>query len=542
MDPSENSPLIDDMLKAAADLADPVAIQRELPWLTGELTKIALGQSDIWFDRRDRRFADEDWQTYPYFRMLGQTYRVFEIWLDRISDSVDGSWQNKMRARFMANVLAAAASPANYLATNPVALRRVLETGGKSLIEGAQNMARDMARGGMPSAADRTPFPIGEKLACSPGAVVYREDIFELLQYTPSTPQVCARPLLMVPPQINRHYILDLSPGRSFVEFTVSQGIQPFLMVWRNPRSDLGHGAWGLDDYVAAQLRAAEVVKNISRSDTINWLGLCAGGMTMAYMLGHLAASGRTEEAASTATYIVTMLASTYPNVVGMLDTNTGRASLELAAQAGQIIPGTALRSLFAMLRPNDLVFNYLVSGWLMGESPTPFDVLAWNDDATATSAKFALDTAHVAVDAYGGPDRASARPVVLGTPIDLSKVTGDSFHVAGYTDHITPWRTVYSAKRLLGGTKEMTVVKSGHIQSFVFPADSTHYDCWTGEPTVEDPDEWLASATVQRGSWWRRWAEWLIARSGDQKPARKTLGNREYPPLEPAPGTYVHQ
>jgi poly[(R)-3-hydroxyalkanoate] polymerase subunit PhaC len=436
-------------------------------------------------------------------------------------------------------VVTAAVSPANYLASNPVALRRAAETDGKSVYQGAQNMLRDLARGGLPSHADREPFPVGEKVACTPGEVVYREEMFELLQYAPSTPRVHARPMLMVPPQVNRYYILDLAPGRSVVEFAVSQGIQVFMISWRNPRGDLGHGRWGLDAYLAALLRAAAVVRKITRSDTLNWLGLCAGGMSVAYLLGHLAAVG--DESANAATYIVTMAAGSHPNVVGMLDSSEGRATLELAAAAGQVIPGTALRSLFALLRPNDLVFNYLVSGWLMGEQPAAFDVLAWNDDASSTPARFALETTRIAVDQLG-TDPAGARPVILGTPIDLSRVSCDSFHVGGYTDHITPWRTAFSTARLLGGTRELTIVKSGHIQSFVNPVNSTRYDCWHGEPSVADPDEWLAGATVQHGSWWHRWGEWLVAHSGPERQARKTLGSKDYPPLAPAPGSYVLQ
>lgn len=220
-----------DMLAAVADLADPAAVAREMPWLTGELTKIALGRSDISFDERDQRFSDEAWRTVPYFRILGQSYRLFEMWTNRMQESVDASWQNKARARFAANVITAALSPANYLGTNPAALRKAAETGGLSLVHGAQNMLRDLARGGMPSMADHEQFVVGQNLACTPGTVVYREEMFELLQYTPTTPRVHAIPLLMIPPQINRHYILDLAPGRSLAEFAVSQGIKVFMLV-----------------------------------------------------------------------------------------------------------------------------------------------------------------------------------------------------------------------------------------------------------------------------------------------------------------------
>jgi polyhydroxyalkanoate synthase len=387
----------------------------------------------------------------------------------------------------------------------------------------------------MPSMVDRQPFPVGEKIACTPGAVVYRDEIFELLQYTPSTPAVHSRPLLMVPPELNRHYVLDLSPGRSLVEYAVANGIQTFMIVWRNPSAELGHGRWGLDDYVSAQARAAAVVKEITGSDTINWLGLCAGGITTALMLGYQAATG--DASAASATYIVTMLTNRCPNIVGMMDTPSSRAMLRRSAAAGEVSSGSSVRTSFAWLRPNDLVFNYLISGWLLGQDPPAFDVLAWNDDATGITAKFALESTEFLVDTT-----AAGRVItVLGTPVDLAKADCDSFHVAGYTDHIAPWRACYTSTQVLGGEKELVVVKSGHIQSFVNPAGSTRYDYWHGRPAAATADEWLASAAVEHGSWWPRWIEWLAARSGPETQAAQELGSSAYPPLGPAPGTYVH-
>jgi polyhydroxyalkanoate synthase len=523
-----------DMVNAIADLADPAAVAKEMPWLAKEITKIVLGQSDISFDKRDKRFADEAWQSIPYFRTMGQSYRLFEMWMERMYQGVDGSWQNRARARFAADVIAAALAPTNYLGTNPEALRKAIETSGLSLARGAQNMLNDMARGGMPSMADRKQFTVGKDIAATPGAVVYRDEMFELLQYTPTTPKVRSIPLLMIPPQINRHYILDLSPGRSLAEFAVSQGLGVFMVVWRNPSSQRGDGKWGLDDYLAAEERANEVVKKITRSDKINFLGLCAGGITLSYVLAHYAAIG--DESAGAATFVVTMLTGGKPNVVGMLDTSQARTVLEQAAANNEIVPGTALRSLFAMLRPNDLVFNYLVSGWLKGESPAPFDVLAWNDDATRTTARFAKESSGLAMDGWDGNG-----PTLLGVKTDFSKVTCDSYHVGGYTDHITAWRACYDTAHLVGGSNtEMTLIRSGHIQSVVYPADSERYDRWYGPPTAADPDEWVKTAAMEKSSWWRPWSEWLIARSGPEKTARATLGNRQYPPLTEAPGTYV--
>jgi polyhydroxyalkanoate synthase len=525
-----------EMLASAGDLVNPVVAAKQVPWLAGELVKIPLGRSGIGFEEGDRRFADVAWQENLFFRLLGYSYRLFEEWTGRMASAVDGPWDRQARTQYLANITTAMASPTNFFWTNPAALKRAFETGGLSVLRGGRNMVRDLARGGMPQMVNREPFPVGEKLACTPGAVVYRDEIFELLQYAPATAAVRGRPLLMVPPELNRYYIMDLAPGRSLVEYLVAGGIQPFMIVWRNPRAELGHGRWGIDDYLTAQATAAEVVKKITGSDSLNWLGLCAGGITTALTLGHLAATG--DASAGCATFIVTMLTNSCPNIVGMMDTGKSRALLAQAAGNGEVFPGKSVRTSFAWLRPNDLVFNYLVSGWLLGQDPPSFDVLAWNDDATAISAKFALESTELLVDAMAG-----RRPVtVLGTPVDLAKVDCDSFHIAGYTDHITPWRAAYTSTQVLDGSKQLAVVKSGHIQSFVNPAGKSRYDYWEGPPDADDPDQWMAGAAEHHGSWWPQWREWLTARSGTEKAAPRTLGSRKYPPLGAAPGTYVHQ
>jgi polyhydroxyalkanoate synthase subunit PhaC len=523
------------LLRPAADLLHPVTTARELPWFSTELVKIALGRSDITIDPKDRKFGDVAWQSNAVYNRIGRSYKLFEQLMGRLVDVAPGGWERKARARYLANIITGAASPTNFLPTNPTAIKRAFDTGGLSLARGVRNMAGDLTRGGMPSMADRRPFPVGEKLAVSPGAVVYRDEMIELLQYAPATPAVRSRPLLMVPPQLNRYYVLDLAPGRSMIEFIVGQGIQPFMIVWRNPRAELGHGKWGLDEYFAAVSRALDVTRQVTGSEDVNMLGLCAGGLTAALFLGYLAAQGDTSVHALT--LMVTLLAGNYPNVLGQFDTPGSRQMLRRSASLGQVLPGHMLRTTFAWLRPDDLVFNYLVSGWLLGDQPHAFDVLAWNDDATGVTAKLGLECSELVVE-----NRAS-RPgavSVLGTPIDLDKVGCDSFHVAGYTDHISPWRAAYATAQLLGGSKEMVVVKSGHIQSFVNPVKNSRYDYWDGPPSAADPEEWLATATFQHGSWWPRWGEWIVARSGDEKPAPDTLGSTKHPPLDPAPGSYV--
>jgi len=522
------------MLQSAMDLLSPAEAARQLPWLVSELTKIAVGQSDLEYGVKDARFKDPAWTANPAFRGLGLSYRLFEEWAGRMTGALDTSWERKARATYLANIMTASLAPTNFPWTNPAALKRAFETGGRSLFNGAQNMLRDLANGGMPKMVNRDAMKVGEQLACTPGSVVYREDMFELLEYAPSTPTVRSRPLLMVPPEINRYYVLDLSPGRSMVEYAVENGLTTFMVSWRNPREELGHGRWGFDDYVAATLRAIEIVKVITHSETINVLGACAGGMTNALALGVLAAKG--DSSVNAATFMVTMMTNASPNVVGMLSSEPSQKLLEQAAAANQVISGSVLKTTFALLRPNDLVFNYLVSGWLLGEDPPAFDVLAWNDDATAVSARFSADTGRIVMS---GSAAVPGGITSVGTPIDLAKVTCDSFHVAGFTDHIVPWRTCYNVTQILGGDKEVALVKSGHIQSLVNPTRTAKYGYWQAPAGGPDPDEWQAGAQWHGGSWWPQWLEWLLARSGAEKKARAGLGNRKYPPLGPAPGTY---
>ena len=535
MIPAASPPDPAGMLQMAVELLSPAEAARQLPWIISELTKIATGQSELEYAPKDARFKDPTWTANPAYRGLGLTYRLFEEWAGRMAAAVDTSWEQNARATYLANIMTAALSPTNFLPTNPAALKRAFETGGLSLFSGAQNMLRDLASGGMPKMVDRDAMKVGEQLACTPGAVVYRDDMFELLEYAPQTPTVRSRPLLMVPPEINRYYVLDLAPERSMVEYAVENGITTFMVSWRNPVEELGHGSWGFDDYVASVLHAVEIVKNISHSETINMLGLCAGGMTNTLALGVLAAKG--DNSVNSATYLVTMLSNATPNVVGMLTTEDAEKALAQAAGTNKIIPGSTMKSTFAWLRPNDLVFNYAVSGWLLGEDPPAFDVLAWNDDPTAVPARFSADTSRIAM---AGSAAVPGGITSQGTPIDLAKITCDSFHVAGFTDHITPWRTCYNLTQMLGGDKVVAVVKSGHIQSFVNPAKTAKYGYWNAPAGGPDPDAWQANAEWHGGSWWPQWRDWLLARSGEEKKARAGLGNRKYPPIGSAPGTYV--
>jgi polyhydroxyalkanoate synthase len=341
----------------------------------------------------------------------------------------------------------------------------------------------------------------------------------------------------MIPPELNRYYVLDLAPGRSMVEYAVSHGIQTFMVVWRNPQQDLGHGLWSLEEYIAAHVRAIDVVREIVGSDTINLLGLCAGGITSALAQAHLTALGANP--VNSATYLVTMLEDRLPNMATMLATpDVGRA-LGRAADKGEVLKGRTIRNNFAWMRPNDLVFGSLVNNWLLGNQPPAFDVLAWNDDATNMAAAFERDAVHALA---GGRIRKPGALTILGTPLDLGKVDCDSFMVAGLRDHITTWQPCYRSSQILGGSSEVVVVDSGHIQSFVNPPGSSRYNYWAGPADGESAEDWISAREKTPGSWWALWIEWLAERSDDLRKAPTALGSKQHTILDPAPGRYVHE
>jgi polyhydroxyalkanoate synthase len=524
------------MLDALADLADPRALAAECSRVAGEAMRIALGTSDVAVPAGDKRFTDPAWTDNALYHRWAQAYVIWADAVGRLADrpQVPGDWRREARARLAAELITDAAAPTNLLAGNPAALKRAFETGGESLVRGLQNALRDVAQhGGMPAQVDRRPYTVGENLAVTPGAVVYREDMFELIQYAPATPQVRVRPVLMIPPQVNKHYFLDLAPGRSLVEYLVGRGMQYFTVVWRNPRAEDGH--WGIDEYVGAQLRAMDVVREVSGSDELSLLGVCAGGLTTALMLGHLADEGEAETVSS-ATFAISMVDSRHPNPFGTLATEEFEHQVARDAAAGRIYERQRIGRAFAWLRANDLVFHYVVDGWLLGDGPQPFDILAWNDDGTDLPARFYGDM----LDIYAHNRAATPGSVtVLGTPVDLGKIACDSFVVGGTRDHITPWECGYMTSLLVGGSSEVVMTSTGHIQTMVNPPGKPRARYFTGPPGP-DPDEWMTAATSHDGSWWPRYADWLTARSGAEKEPPSTLGSARHRPLDAAPGRYV--
>jgi polyhydroxyalkanoate synthase subunit PhaC len=523
-----------DLLGALRSIANPWPLTQQTPSLLMEWTRIAAGISEQQLPGKDARFSDPTWRDNPWYQRLAQAYLAWCNTLDRLVATADLDEAERGRARYATNVLTALTAPTNLLPGNPAALKRVFETSGMSLLRGARNFVNDLIfNGGLPTQVDADPFIVGENMAATKGAVVHREEMFELLQYAPTTPTVYSRPLLLIPPEINKYYCLDLAPGRSLVEYTVAQGISFFTLVWRNPRPE--HGGWAMDDYVAAQLRALDIVREISNADAVNVLAACAGGLTTALMLGHLAATD--PGGVHAAAFVVTMIDSSEPSLIEALATKRARRTVNKDAAAKRIYDRKALAMNFAWMRPNDLIFNYVVNNWLMGEDPPAFDILAWNADSTNLTAALDRDV----VELYAR--NAAATPgalTVLGTPIDLSKVECDNYIVAGRSDHITPWKPCYLTSQVLGGSSEVVITSTGHIQTIVNPPGKARASYHAGPAGGRDADAWLAGAERHDGSWWPHFAQWLTARSGEQVPARENLGSQDHPAGDPAPGCYV--
>src|SRR4051812_29823414 len=518
-------------------LAQPRPLARETARVGRDTVRILRGTDEIAPAPRDRRFADPAWSVHPGYRRLAQSYLAVTGAVDRlVADYEAGGadWREVEQAKFVLNAFTSALAPTNTLVGNPAALKRAFDTGGRSLLRGTRNLLHDLVRnGGMPTQVDRSAFTVGTDLGISPGAVVHRTDVLEVIQYAPSTSLVRQRPLVIVPPPIGRFYFLDLAPGRSFVEFAVSQGLQVFMISWRNPTKQ--QADWDLDTYADAVLDAVDVARDVTGSPDVVTMGFCAGGQIMTTALNHLAATA--DDRVHAAGYAVTLLdfASKAP-----LGAFSGPRMLDIARRNSRrkgVISARDMGAMFSWMRPDDLIFNYLVSEWLMGEDPPAFDILAWNADGTNLPA--ALHEQFLEI--FG--DNAMVKPGglrVLGTPVHLSRITVPTFVTGALTDHLTPWDGCYRTTQLLSGPSTFVLSYSGHIQSLVNPPGNPKAHYWTGPEPSSDAQTWRASAERHSGSWWESWAEWMLDRSGDEVPAPTAQGSAGHPPLESAPGSYV--
>ncbi len=512
----------------------PRVVARHTALLALDLVKVAAGRLDLAPAKGDKRWADPAWQENPVYRRVQQTYLAVCATVDKAIEEADLDVKSELRGRFAAAILTEALAPTNS-PLNPAAVKRAFDTGGRSILRGAGHLVSDLRHnGGMPTTVNRTPFVVGETVACTPGAVVFRNEVLELLQYDATTETVNDVPLLYIPPQINKFYILDLAPGRSLTEYVVAQGTTFFTVSWRNPGKK--QADWDLSTYAGALLEAMDVVRRITGQECANLLGMCAGGMTAAALMGHLAASGQLARVRSV-TLLVNMLDTSGPSQLGSLASRRSIDSAVSKARRQGVHSGKDMSRLFAWLRPNDLVWNYAVNNWLLGKEPPAFDMLAWNADSTELPA--ALYEQYL--DMYeGNLLRSPGGLTVLDTPIDLSKVDVDAYVMAGSTDHIVGWRASYQSTQVLGGRVEFVLSNAGHIQSMVNPVGGAKASFRVGKETGPDPDVWLAQSQEVRGSWWEHWTAWLAERSGGRRQAPPQVGGVDDPPLEPAPGHYV--
>lgn len=514
-------------------LDDPASLASHYATFAGLVLDAAQQKLDLEPEPGDRRFKDPLWRTSPLHRALLQVYLAWQRTLGSWTQAQRFSPADEQRVRFVLDQLVAALAPSN-LPLNPAALKRAETTEGESAMQGLKQWAHDVLhRRAMPQQIRPDAFEVGVDLAVTPGAVVYRHPLFELIQYRSLTPRVHRKPLLMVPPQINKFYIFDLRPENSVFRYLLEQGFQLYCLSWRNP--DVSMSDSGLDDYAQAVLQAIEVVRSISGSASVGLISACAGGLTSLSAMGLLAM--HRERAVSHHTLLVTAPLSDNGSLLERFATrDLMQASIEWSQQRG-LMDGADLARVFAWLRPNDLVWSYWVNNYLLGRQPPSLDVLFWDNDSTRLPVALQRDF----IDMMDR--RVFEEPGALklcGTSIDFKKLRVDGYYVGGREDYLMPWQGVYRAARHFGGRSTFVLSTSGHVQSILRPPRLARTEHFTRDDLPADPGDWLAGASRRDGSWWPHWTNWLSARSGATVKPRKELGSAAYPAIAAAPGTYV--
>jgi polyhydroxyalkanoate synthase len=488
----------------------------------------------------DRRFAAKDWAENPMAAFVAQLYLLNARTLTQMADQLQGDEKARQRVRFAVQQWVDATAPSNYLALNPEAQRLALETQGESLAQGLRQLFHDLRQGHV-SQTDESLFEVGRNVATTEGAVVFENELFQLLEYKPLTPRVFERPLLFVPPCINKYYILDLQPENSLIRYAVQAGHRVFVVSWRNADESLAEVTW--DQYVEdAVIRAIAVVSDITHQPSINTLGFCVGGTLLATALAVLAARG--EQPAASMTLLTTFLDF---SDTGVLDLFVDEAMVKMREAAigaehpgGGLLKGQELASTFSFLRPNDLVWNYVVGNYLKGQTPPAFDLLYWNSDSTNLPGPmycWYLRNTYLENNLVQ-----PGKLRVCGQPIDLRKIKAPAYVYGSREDHIVPWESAYRTVHLLPGKKRFVLGASGHIAGVINPPVKNKRSHWIGTGTALPTQgaEWLEKAEEHPGSWWTDWAQWLTGHAGKSVSAPKTYGNSQYPVIEPAPGRYV--
>ena len=484
--------------------------------------------------RDDRRFNAAEWRDNPSYSLLKQSYLLNSRLFTDVVEAADLDDTTKHKLRFYTRQFVDAMSPANFAATNPDVLKAALESKGESLKAGFENLLADMRKGGI-TITDESAFEIGKTVAVSEGAVIFENELFQLIQYAPLTDQVASRPLLIVPPCINKFYILDLQPENSFVRFATEQGQTVFLVSWRNPDASCGHVTW--DDYLAqGAMKAVEVALAVSGADKVNAVGWCVGGTILSSALAVMRARG--EESVASLTLLTTMLDFRDPGDLAVFIDEQGVAKREQTIGQGGIYPGSELGFVFQTLRANDLIWPNVIKNYLKGQSPEAFDLLYWNADATNLPGP--MYAWYLRNMYFENNLRVPGKLTMCGTQVDLGAIDMPSYVLAAQEDHIVPWRSAYRTTQLVGGKTQFVLGASGHIAGVINPASKNKRSYWAGGQQGEDAEQWLNSATETPGSWWNHWIKWLSPNAGKAVAARRKLGSKKYPLIESAPGRYV--
>ena len=513
----------------------PERLVTRIGGLAGELARVAVGSSEVAPSTRDRRFADPAWAQNPFLRRLVQAYLTVGTTVEGLVEDIPLEWKDAERVKFVTSNVVEAAAPSNNPLISPVGWKALIDTAGGNVFAGSRHLLGDLASSPrVPSMVEPDAYQVGEDLALTPGAVVLRTPVFELIQYRPQTATVRTLPVLVVPPTINKYYILDLAPGRSLVEYLVQQGIQVFAVSWRNP--DARHSTWGFDSYVQSIIAALDAVEDICGVDCTHLLAACSGGILASLTAAHLAAIGQEHRLASL-DLLVTVLDQTRAGLTSaMVDERIAARAVATSRRRGYL-DGRRLAELFAWLRPGDLIWNYWVNNYIQGRTPPKFDILYWNADTTRMTAQLHADfidlAMHNRLAAPGGV-------TVLGAEIDLKRVPVDSYVVAGSADHICPWQACQRSAQLLGGKVRFVLSTNGHIAALVNPPGNPKSSFRVSDDVTAEAADWAQRAATGQGSWWPDFAAWLVERSGEQKPASPDLGNERFPAIDAAPGTYV--
>lgn len=485
---------------------------------------------------RDRRFAAREWADLPWFAWLRDAYLCSSRWLERFVDTAKVDEPTRRKLRFFTRQYLDAMAPSNWAASNPEALRLAFATRGASLARGLENLQADLAKGRI-SMTDESAFTVGRNLAVTPGAVVFQNDLVQVIQYAPTTPTVHAVPLVVVPPCINRFYVLDLQPHNSFVRHAVEQGLTVFMISWRNIGPALGRTSW--DAYLQqGVIQAIDVARAVTGAPKTHALGFCVGGTMLASALAVLRRKRR--RPAATLTLLATLLDFADPGEIGVFVDEPYVRQVEADFRDGGVFPGSRLASTFASLRANDLVWNYVVHNYLKGRTPEPFDLLHWNSDsANLAGTMYAYYVRNMYLEnALREPDRLR----MCGVPVDLARIGLPTYVLATREDHIVPWTSAYAGARLLGPNVEFVLGASGHIAGVVNPAAANRRSYRSGPPPGPSHEAWLEASREHAGSWWNHWTHWIVRQSGPRIAAPVRLGSAVHRPIEPAPGSYVRE